>query len=889
MYTFKINFKDENTKIDIAQPFQFDSFSHSIEKDRGTFVTDLYIFAENTNLRFTNSSYTKTNQYEDIDGTIMFNLNHGLKRIIDVYEEYGPDAQISLEIYKNNLLFIECDFDLEEVDTDLLTYFECSFIENNKRSKFKLREDVIIDLYADKDLDDNTIVKMVPMKVLLKSKPKLSKSKWLKSDIPYSSGPGGVSNKFAAGSGYRFFNFNRATAVYEIEDTLVPSPFDYTNNYTDTYDGTMKIIDSRSTKNNVRIKVTSDIKHVHVQNGTSGFPNKSYLTLSVRHSYGTGIYDNDMYVLYHQEFTGTATQTGIVPNLIEFTFPKTLKDGEFISLFWEFYWDSGTIALSTNYADIDNYTRVEFNDCTVEMEAVETTINSVVQGNRLIDVTKKAAQITSGHAVDAPLYDVGGEYYNTLVLNGGGIRNIDNIPFKIKSSDIFDIGNMIAISHQVGEDIIRIGRYTDFYPNRLIKRFNVKPSEKLTWNTNKEYRIKTFDYKFENYEQDRDEKDTLDAVHTEIQLVLPNLKTKDSKQIRIKQICDAYKIDSLRRLGLDVNTKDSSLEDDTNLALLDIIPLSPTHIEYYTGLMNITSYTGSIKISVNKFKWTKLGLGLSSSFEIIGGSNAGTYTILQIEETVLTLQPLVVASNSSVSEIVEIKYTLENVLFVSRGNEGFSKVEGVLAPELYSNLKFSKLRNIVNWFPYLATCAMNYKNSAIKVSFLKSNQNLVTRLSTESVDLVEKDDIQISQIANLKRITNRKFNVVIFPSKEDNIVEIIKEINTRNSDGTIGGYFEFLSKENKIIKGYIDKFEYVPSENKLEAECLEKYEDDTFNILTSDRALYSQFEIFGIYVSLYDVNGILLFSKKRFTKIKIDGISYGDVNIFNNDLQQYFS
>lgn len=890
-YTFFLRFVKDDVTIEIEEPFEFDAFSHSIERKLNGFSNDVYLFAETTSLLFTNTAFARTDEYEDIDGTVMFNLTHGLKRIIDSYKEYGADGDIELSIYYDDIQITRCDFDLEDVDTDLLTYFKCGFIDGSRRAKHKAKEDdVMVNIYSDVNLDGQPIEKLEPMKVLLWNRPISVGSKWIKTDIPYAGAPNNVTTKFPTG-GYRYFNFCKAITESGIEDTLSPSAFDASNVYSDTYDGSMKIIDSKTSKKQITVKITCDIEMTHIQNGRVGYANETELLLYLRVSKSPVEADSVLYQLYSRKFSGTETQSAKVPVDISFTLPTGLSNGEFVTLFWEYKWDSGTIALTADYSQIDNYSHIDFLDNTVEIDAVEESINSVIQGVRWIDVLKKSAEIISGLTVDAPRIDVGGEYYNTLVTTGGGVRNISNIPFNIKTKDAFDMGMMVAMDYQVSDSTILVGQYTDFFSDKLLRQFTVPPSEKFNWNTSKEYRIKTFDYKFKNYEQDRDEQYTLDAVHTEEQLLLPNVKPTNIKKVEIVQILDTYKIDSLRRLGIDTETEDSSLTDDTDLVMLKIVPMSEGLLQTYAGKLSITATANGIKIYSTEFRWDKIGLGLTSSFSILSGPNTGSYTVLVIESELLTLEKISAVNNVSEVNIISIEYSLEGVYYMSERDEQFSEVTGVLAPDAFANLIYTKSRNIERWKPFLSTCAMNYIGGEIQVSFLKSNQELYTKLKTESTGIKEIDSIKVDDIAELRRLTDNIFTVTIYLDDATDIINIFNEQNVRNPDGTIGGYYEFIGPDGKSVFGYPKKMEFIPFENKIEAVCFERYEPGNGFVYLNDadRSLYKQYAAFGIYITVYNADDTIFCYEKRFTRIIINGKRYTEIELFLNDLELFFS
>lgn len=886
MKKYYLTFLDYNKTFRIAEPFGYDSFSITMEEKQNGFSTDMKIFAENSELEFTDSCFEKCEQFEDIDGTIYENLTHCLKRIIDAYNEYGPDAQIIFSEYIDGILHIQCGLDLESVDTDLCTYFKCGCSEIGKKYNFKINEDsVVIDLYSDKDLFGNTIEKLEPVKILAISNSIQTKSKWIKTDIYYSGAPNGITNKFPAGT-FRYFNFAKNPILYGISDSLVPSPFDDTNNYQDTYNGLMKIVDCKTTKNNVKLVFTQDITYVHKHNGRSGYINRTSLELKVRVSYGVTASESTVYTIYSIENTTTNTITTVLPTEIEFTLPIPLREGEFLTYWWEYSWTESTIALTTDYSAIDNYSHLIVNDCNLEISANETTINTITNGLLWIDTLKKSSEIISGLPVDAPIIE--NEYRKIAILNGAGIRNISGIPFNVKTKDLFETCLMIGLDYKVTEEDVKIASYSDFHSDKVIRTFE-NTNDTLTFNTNKNYRIKTLEYKFRNIEQDKDEINTLDAVHTEQHRLMPNLKTKNTKLVDVSIIVDSYKIETLKRQGLGTDYETSSLKDDDTLIALSITELEQNHYETYTGKFYISTTENGIKIVSKNFKWTILGMAVTGEFQILQGSNSGNYTILNIEDTVLTLVNNGTNINVSKDEIITIRYKIYGVQYKSRTNEGFSYINGIIAPDRYSNLILSIRRNLKNWIPYIASCVSNMVGKIIKVNYVKSNRNLVTRLDNETELLADTADINVNDILELRKVTNRTFECEVYLNDGDNINQIFNELNTKNSDNTIGGCLQFKTKCGGYIKGYPIKIEYVNKLNKLEGVYKEKYENDSFYIDSQDRINYSRFIMNGIYVTLFDNNDIEIFNSKRFTKIKINGISYTDIDTFIDKLHEYFS
>ena len=64
------------------------------------------------------------------------------------------------------------------------------------------------------------------------------------------------------------------------------------------------------------------------------------------------------------------------------------------------------------------------------------------------------------------------------------------------------------------------------------------------------------------------------------------------------------------------------------------------------------------------FNWTVLGFKVGALFTIEGEENAGTYTVLSVDTSVVTLTPITATPNFDGDAFVNLSWTLNNVLYI---------------------------------------------------------------------------------------------------------------------------------------------------------------------------------------------------------------------------------
>jgi hypothetical protein len=87
-----------------------------------------------------------------------------------------------------------------------------------------------------------------------------------------------------------------------------------------------------------------------------------------------------------------------------------------------------------------------------------------------------------------------------------------------------------------------------------------------------------------------------------------------------------------------------------------------------------------------------------------------------------------------------------------------------------------------------------------------------------------------------------------------------------------------MKVDGSVISGFPREMAYKWSTNELEMKLEAKKESEFYEI---DTNILDSFQINNnLFVSLYDVNDILLVTPLRFDKIKINGIVYDDEILF---------
>jgi len=855
--------------IEISEPFGFDGSSHKVKQDENRFGRDVIIGNEEIELTITRDHFEIMENEQILPDGVRFNYaSQGFDYVASEIKQKGWEAEIEYILEYNGNLFTTGIIDGY---TAIVSQDEIKFkvIQNTKREEIKRREDIYVNAFSDKDLDDKPITPCVTTNILLKAKPVLQISEFSTpndiQDITILSESEGQ-NLYT-----HFFNFTNIVKSFGIEDTLsfIPDVIIDTGPGSDPMVSNFYVLRAKNKLTNLNIDFSNiDIKATYGEiSGTGGIQ----LNIVV----GYDVFSPRLsYVLANRTFT-----TDDVYN-----FPTVLNQSIPIVNIGEYVWIFFT-ARVTGLSSIV----VEYNSMDIEITATSTAIDSVVKGVRLIDLMKHNVKSVGGVPLIAPDYDVNGEHYNNFAFNGYLLGQITDKPFNNRFKDIIDIPQEICADYQINPTNVEIRTYADFYKNIEIASFLELPDNENESIFNKRYFLKEYwlGYNKSSDSRETNGRNTIDDVHTDSQWMFQSKKTDGVLKLNINHARSAYLIEEARRRATNSSEKTTSLQYDESLFLLDCVEIAPgLRNEFNAPLNYMTDTTGGLKIlSDGSFSWNLLGFNVGNTITITEVSGTNNYTVVSYSPTLITLSGIGFTPSGQGSAVFTINYPITNVQYTNRTNEGFSFIDGVLLPEKYSNLNYSIKRNIQRWFPYLSSAGKYIKGKSIKNTLFKVNGELVTRKTSEVSNVVDKTPISIDAIANQKILNPIVHKVQVF-CDFDKATQLFKDVQD------IKGFIRVQLNTNEVIKGYPKELDYEWSTNKLTLDLEEKYETDYLIIAGSGgnavingiNYIGASFGITNNFVSLYDSQDILISTTQHFTSIELNGVTFTDIDAFTDAL-----
>jgi len=862
-YKFYLNFKNEGSfgRVEITEPIGFDGCSFVVEQDNKRYGRDAYKINEEINLTFYKGNFENGPIQQIPNGTVINHLSQGFDWLIEVYNEYGFEANIDFEIELDDTVFIPSNLDFQNAETDELTYLTCKAVQEQGRQLIKRRSDVVTDIFSNKDLDGNSVLPAQTQNILLKAKPVSQKSEWLGSPISFR---------------VRNVTSGRNSAYYNNIGNLINSQIDDSLSYIPGFN---------SPENLVYIKALNDLTNVKIDI-TIDITLQKYLG-----NIGTGVLKMQAFIGEDQDIQfdplGQVIGASTIFQLnIENSSTETINDTINLNnitiqsgkkLFIWFF-------ISMNSTGVFGVEAIINSDSKIEINATSTAIDTVIKGVRYIDVFKENIKRINGFSVDASRFDVGGQYYDQFAFTGNLIKQRDDLPFSVKFKDITEDLSEVNADYQIIDNKIYIGQYSDFYTSKELAAFLSPPDSSFKKVTNERYAINEFEYKYKTYEQDRDESNTTDAIHTETQWLTSNLQVENKKLIDVGSIRDPYKLEATRKLAVKETT---STKDDDKIFLLDVVNLAPNSRGGFTASMIHFVEDGNLKISkdANLPSWALLGFGVNDNFDIDEGINVGNYKVIDIENTIITLEPLPgTTPTESEESLTSVSYAFTNVSFTNRTNQGLVFFDNLINGDDFSNLRYSIKRNIKTWQSYLSTASID-ENGVFRNTYFKDNSECTTRFADEPENITEGDNIPNSELLN-PVLTPYKYEIrLVVPF--DSMSNLLTAIDTVNEDKTISGFVRCVNNKGRILKLYPSKLDYVPSTETLILIGEERFESDNLIIdINKDEIIinevgypldYLQFPFYefdGDYFKIYDCNQIPVINPTKFDKIIVNGQSF---------------
>jgi len=866
MYKHYLNFLDLPLigKIEISEPFKFDGSTHEIKREKGRHSRDVIISNQDIELEFYREVFEPIEVPQVLpDSTILNYVTHGFDYLVNEINTKGWEIRVEYTINYNGT-----DFTTGEIDG--LTYkvfddyLSIKISQNTLHAYIKKNDSVKIDAFSNKSLTGLPITPCSTTDIFLKAKPILQKSKWGEKTLPL------IQNTGTATNAQISIPISNALVDYRIENSYAPfDPFfkglDVSFSENNDFRYANRLITATTDLSGITLKINK----LNVQ----GFANFGTFTLNISRA----IFDSDGDWV---ENVGTTIQpinsVGSVSIVNQdFVIPiPDMSDGESLIVSMDcFFATSGLVSFDQKF--------LSYSVESVEISLTSTAISTIVKGIRLYDLLRHQA-----HSYDTTLNDLGvfnntSEYWNNFCFNGRMLGNLANQDFNNEFKNLYNsVCDEAFADYQIDNNGITIDFIDNYYKDEEIAVFTEMPSNDVNYTANSDYSINLFNLKFKNSSSDRtgNEVDTNDDVHTSLQLKMPSKKADADLSIEFDHIRSAQLIEEQRRKGNTIDGKTRTLENDEKLFIIDCVPLAPNTRNKFTQFLRyrILNTPNQLEIVSNgTFVWTNLGMQVGQTISVsFSGLPSGTnFQILALEDFTIRLQYLnnLPTSNSNGEKPITFDYILQGVLYTNRTKEGFTKIEGVANPDNYSNLKYSLKRILNKWRKIINTAGQYLIGKEANVTEIKINNELVTRLTGESANVVDFAPIEITE----DRILNgRVYEIKVF-CDFDKATELFTE--TRD----LKGYVRAVRNNNSVIRGFIKNARYTWRSQEL----LLNLEEKADNLITEITELnVVSFNLVNDFVNLYDADNLPLITPKEYKYFSINGIIYNNVEDFTENL-----
>jgi hypothetical protein len=707
--------------------------------------------------------------------TLTDQRDHQLPEMIYYRDRYGFEANVVFGIIFENGEELLSQIDFQTSTTDDFSYFEFSTITESSKQVFKRHFSTKVDMFSSLGINGEFIEPLVPVNMLLQAKPSIQTSRWEKTGTE-------DYEVFVPTPFITAINPGQNLISSEVKDTY--TFFDLSVPVGGTSGGVepFKILTAASNLRNVNLIVKnlkmecpsgSNLIRMYVAVGDT--------TIKLRDITGGGLINED--VLY---------DFGQVPR------------GESLSLFWIV---QGGSKLNFDYFAIT---------------AESTAYNTVTPAFRLIDVMKQIAKSTAGLDIFAPRYNIGGEFYDTVMTNGKMLGGNITDPFYVSWEDLI---NSVKGEGNGGYEIslngnVFVGVEDDFYTNIECGVFEDIQFDTLKKDTDAKMAINTFKLNFSNYLslKENTEPNSGSTIHGESILTLPNTEVEGEREIKIPWIRDAILLDAQQRLST-VVSKDTATQDDDKIFAIDTIETqSDQQFQETTELQHIVN-TGFLSLKSNgSVNFLVLGIKPYTTFQILlPDPNVGTYTVSEVFNTEIRLLGSLPSSSNDGVRLTKYIYEIKQstIPLTNRTNQGFASVDNLISPEKYSNLRYSVERIIrTRYEKFLAGCNLWRKGKNIINTYYKNNGACITNYNDLVIHEKENFSPTIDPI-----YTSNWYEGITFAN-----VDFEEFVALCNRLRTYHGYITMKDINRRLLKIYPKKLSYQNDTRSIIIDGNEKFE-----------------------------------------------------------------
>jgi hypothetical protein len=829
---------------EICEPIGFDAAKYVKKQLDNRWTRDVEYFAiEGLTFADTTGKRLSAPRVCNPQGDLSEFMDYGLLYLLENRRIRGSEMKVGYKVSRNGVDFKEFELDNRDEDiTDGLTYYKCKLIEIGLVADHFRNLKNTFNAFSDKNFRDETITPITSFNYLVKATPLNLVSEF------------SMVSQFYYDANFLNFNrfFNPAQTILkgEVNNTLLWLAV--RSNYFSDFG----LIEAANELTDITVSIEVDIDY----NASSGS--------SIRLTIGNTIIGfQDLF--YYGQGSGVVTDNYTV-------IYNSILTGQRLYCFFEANQDCNVLVKKFK----------------IKIEVTETDLDLVVPAVRYIDLIKQGSKFVNNLPVVAPKFDVAGQFYNQAVFSRSLLEQRKEL--YTTNEDLQQSLQEVCADIEYSTQNINIRQHQDFYENTEIASFLVIPSEDYKEPYDEYYLINKYSFGYNNFEQDRNTKNTINLFHTNAEWLPKNERSDKDKKIEIDLVRDPFLKQTTFNLA--IRTPSTSTEKDEKLFIEDMVQLAPNTSNEFVRTLLMRWENGKLEIlnrntlGTNEnavLNWNTLGLALGASFEILSGANIGSYTIfsINIDGSILTLTPIGSISQASGNYTIRIKHIYSNVLFQTRTTEGFS-----IAPKGYSNLAYTIKRNMKYWYFYLATATI-YCKKDIANSFFKNFGKLETQLDTETEPVIEDATILYDNLpAPLVEPITIKAKIV---AQYEDVIDYLENYRTTK------GFVRIFTPTGKVLRVFPKSFEYTLATNEADIDGEKKYEDEFLKITIDGNIVNvndAPYDLQGVaewfitkndYIQLYDKKSNPLSNFYRYDFVILNGIKYDSITLLVEALNVY--
>lgn len=703
---------------DIEMPDKFDEIDCIVNINEEFYNVDDFILGETEKIAFLEYS-----------NKVGFNI------VKKVYEEKGSDGKILFQwkaingLDEIDLLGGGYELNLNKYSLKYEMSMEKIEVEIKKRefeNKFLTREDVSVNLFSEKDLDNNT----APALVL--------------DDIYYKEGA------------RRLVNFYFFFPQQKLVSDKYYSSYQFTFMKGDDYElGINKNIYSGYYGGiNGFIFITTDINLPKVIVEVSNLDVKAFARLaetSPNFEFNAVILNGATVVrkVKLEDFTtiaSDATYKYQQLQIINKSYPiGALRQGESLDLRFESKDTSKARFRTTEDANIS-----------YEILADLTTPLKKTKVIMLKDAIERLARLYTGEAisVESSIINIGGYYYNTAVSTGMFMRglpevyNTNKLSTSFKSLFYNSAAKLLALGFDIDDSKIVVEDIRYFFKDEEVYDFSGKDFLQEDFSLDNDIENSFNQLIFGSKKFSTEKKSDLLNYNTSLEALTPlkSVKTKFDKTI--DAIIDE---DKISQMIADKSSATNANDDD--LIMFDVVEVTNYIDEGILSNALHDNIDGYLWITSYEIPFDTIPISVGGNLTITSGSNAGTYEVLEIDRAKVKLNKttLIVEGNFD----TPISYLVGNVS-KNRTDEGFGTILGVKDRKSCTNLRHNPKYQMARWFPILGS-ALNKK--------INSNEIIVTKYKNNGDITIEPNSSELSN--ELQGETTLNSNESLFKLREN--------------------------------------------------------------------------------------------------------------------------